>query len=536
MKNIFCSTLFVLTTLSFSQTFAQTTQKGDEDLVKTISFLADDKMKGRESGSKEDKEAAKYIASALKQFGFIPLIGDDPLVHFEFTLYREVGFGSKFKTGKISKLEGKDFLVLPESPSAQINAKIVYITHIDSIPGNISGKVAIISCTRDSIPFKVTLLKDKGISAVLFFSNDEISGGRRGGTNSISIPALQITSALAAELLSSPESEVFIKTVVNSVKGRSQNVIMQLGEKRFPNSILIGAHYDHIGVGGKGSGSMTPKMSEVHNGADDNASGVAAAIEIGKFLAQVKDSLKFNIIVSAFGAEERGIIGSRFAADTLKALNLLPKLMVNLDMVGRLSENRLQVGGTGTFSLADSIVNKVNRIFDFQLALTKDGYGPSDHASFYTATVPVLYFTTGVHKQYHTPYDDIELINFPGLARVSEFVATIVKEIAVNNQIPEYQKISAPPAPGRASFKVTLGLIPDFTYEKGDGFRVGSVTDGKPAQKGGMKAGDIITSMNSKPVSNIYDYMARLAELKAGQIIDVKLIRDGKTVDLKIEL
>ncbi|HBY02900.1 MAG TPA: hypothetical protein DEG92_10260, partial [Rikenellaceae bacterium] len=281
MKNKFCSILFVLTSITFVPIFAQTTQKGDEDLVKIISFLADDKMKGRESGSKEDKEAARYIAFELKKIGFKPLIGDDPLVHFEFTLYREVGFGSKFKTGKISKLEGKDFLVVPESPSAQITAKIVYITHIDSIPGNVSGKVAIIKCTKDSIPFKVTLLKDKGISAVLFFSNEEISGGRRGGTNSISIPALQITSALAAELLSTPESEVFIKTVVNSVKGRSQNVIMQLGESKFSNSILIGAHYDHIGIGGKGSGSMAPKMSEVHNGADDNASGVAATIEIG---------------------------------------------------------------------------------------------------------------------------------------------------------------------------------------------------------------------------------------------------------------
>ena len=205
-------------------------------------------------------------------------------------------------------------------------------------------------------------------------------------------------------------------------------------------------------------------------------------------------------------------------------------------MVGRLSEERLQVGGVGTFLMADSIVNMSNSKFQFILSLTKDGYGPSDHASFYTAGVPVLYFTTGVHKQYHTPFDDVDLINFPGLAKVSDFVTTVVKYIATSSKIPEYQKVAAPSSPGRASFKITLGLIPDFTYEKGDGFRVGSVTDGKPAQKGGMLTGDIITSINSKNVSNIYDYMARLGELKVGEKVEIKLMRDEKEITLHIEL
>ena len=536
MKNIFCSILFVLTTLSFVQTFAQTTQTGNEDLKRRLSFLADDKMKGRAAGSKEDREAAKYIAQELGKLGFVPLIGENPLVIFEFTLYREVGYGSKLNIANSSLLEGTDFSVLPESPVAEVSSQFVFIERYDSLPDNLAGKVALIKSVRDSIPFKATSLKDKGVSAIIFFSKEEINANRKGGTTSISVPAIQISSNTAAKMLASEDKNIYIKSVVHSVKGRSQNVIMLLKGVNAGNSILIGAHYDHIGTGGAGSGSMAPKMTEIHNGADDNASGVAAAIEIGKSLSGIKDSLKYNIIVSAFGGEERGLLGSKYAADTLKALNMLPKLMINLDMVGRLSEERLQVGGTGTFIMADSIVSRINRAFQFKLAMTKDGYGPSDHASFYTAGVPVLYFTTGVHKQYHTPFDDIELINFPGLAKVSDFVTAVVKDVAMSSEIPEYQKVAAPSTPGRASFKVTLGLIPDFTYEKGDGFRVGSVTDGKPAQKGGMMAGDIITSINSKNVSNIYDYMARLGELKAGEKIEVKLMREGKEIKLNIEL
>jgi hypothetical protein len=536
MKKIFCSIFLVLTTLSFAQTFAQTTQNGNDDLKRRLTFLADEKMKGRAAGTKEDREAAKYIAHELGKIGFVPVIGESPLVNFEFTIYREVGYGSKLIVSKTSLLEGTDFSVLPESPAAEVSSQFVFIERFDSLPDNLKGKVALIQSLRDSIPFKVTALKDKGVSAIIFFSNEEINTNRRGGTTSISVPAIQISANTAAKMLASDDKSIHMKSVVHSVKGESQNVIMRLKGVNAQNSILIGAHYDHIGIGGAGSGSMAPKMKEIHNGADDNASGVAAAIEIGKSLAEIKDSLKYNIIVAAFGAEERGILGSRYAADTLKALNLLPKLMINLDMVGRLSEERLQVGGTGTFKMADSVVNSINRIFQFKLATTKDGYGPSDHASFYTAGVPVLYFTTGVHKQYHTPFDDVELINFPGLAKVSDFVTAVVKDMATSSVVPEYQKVTAPSTPGRASFKITLGLIPDFTYEKGDGFRVGSVTDGKPAQKGGMMAGDIITSINSKDVLNIYDYMARLGELKAGEKVEVKLMREGKKITLNIEL
>ncbi|MDP3436816.1 MAG: PDZ domain-containing protein, partial [Bacteroidales bacterium] len=159
-----------------------------------------------------------------------------------------------------------------------------------------------------------------------------------------------------------------------------------------------------------------------------------------------------------------------------------------------------------------------------------------DHASFYTKEVPVLYFTTGVHKEYHTPSDDFDLINFAGLKMVTDIISDIVYNISEKGFVPVYQKSEAPVSSARSSFKVTLGVIPDFTYEKGDGFRVGSVSDGRPAQRAGMKEGDIIISMNSKKINNIYDYMSALGELKQGSKAQVIIKRDSTEITLQIDL
>ncbi|MDZ4058784.1 MAG: M28 family peptidase, partial [Bacteroidales bacterium] len=261
-----------------------------------------------------------------------------------------------------------------------------------------------------------------------------------------------------------------------------------------------------------------------------------AAIEAGRLLSSNGyGCAQYGFAVVAFGAEERGLIGSRILADTLSVLLKLPALMLNMDMVGRMNEMKLQAGGAGTFKGADSIINDVNRCFNLNMVITQEGYGPSDHASFYTKGVPVLYFTTGVHSQYHTPEDVFELINFDGIKVVTAFVSKLMSGVLNSELIPEYQKSEAP-SPSRRSFRVTLGVIPDFTYEKGDGFRVGSVTDGRAAQKAGMLEGDIITEMGSRKINNIYDYMSALGDLKPGERCEVTVVRSGDSIRLIVEL
>ncbi|MFA6334679.1 MAG: M28 family peptidase [Bacteroidales bacterium] len=516
--------------------FSQIRESNEKEIKKNLAFLADDKLKGRAAGSREDKIAARYIASKLSKYGFKPLLGNNSVVPFEFIRFRERGKGSILSIDDTDLLENIDYSVPPFSASDQIRGKLAFINEKEGADSDLKGKIVVIESDLDSIPFKITALRDRGVVGVFFFSKDSINLEKRSQSSGTSIPVAQISKETAQKIYSSQGKDVFYKAVVNVVKGKSYNVVMQLGIDNAKRTILLGAHYDHLGLGGKGSGSMNPKIKEIHNGADDNASGVSSVMEAGRLLAKRRGELKHNIVIVAFGGEERGMLGSRIIADTLKKLNQSPALMFNLDMVGRLVENKLQVGGVGTFLQADSIIRKVNKDHNFSLTITKDGYGPSDHSSFYTDGVPVLYFTTGVHKQYHTPFDDIELINFSGLVYVTNFITSIAYNIASSGEVPDYRKINAPATPSMASFKVTLGLIPDFTYEVGDGFRAGPVTEGKPAQIGGMLTGDIITAINSKKVSNIYDYMARLGELKKGDKIVVDVRRDGKEIKLTIQL
>lgn len=523
--------------ISYVSLYSQVREADENEIRNNLVYLSDDKLKGREPGTKEDKTAAKFIALKLKAYGLRPLIGNDPLVSYQFTQFREKKGRSSIKIGKTTLREGKEFSVLPISPSADITGSLVFGENVNGEKGaDLKGNVVVIESTTDSIPFKVTALRDKGAVAVLFYSNETLNLETKTDNRGISLPVAQISMQTVKKISAMQGERIRYKAVIQVVKGTSYNVVMHTGKQSSNESILIGAHYDHLGFGGKGSSSMSQGKKEIHNGADDNASGVAAAMEVGRLLEKNSADIKKDIIVVAFGGEERGLLGSKVVADTLKKLSLTPSVMINLDMVGRLSDNKLQVGGAGTFSQADSIIRESNRYFNFNLAVTREGNGPSDHSSFYSTDVPVLYFTTGVHKQYHTPQDDVELINFPGMVAEVNYIATIAKELASSPYRPEFIKTASPSSPARANFKVTLGLIPDFTYEAGDGFKVGPVTDGKPAQKGGMLSGDIITAINGRKISNIYEYMSRLGELKVGDVIQVDVRRDGQAMKLTIKL
>ena len=532
MKKLSVYLSFLLMFFFTGNLFSQTFNHSEKELKEVLTFLASDDLKGRAAGTREDKKSAKFISERLSSYGFTPLISNNPLTPFNLSLYREVGYGSYVKIDSKNLVEWRDFKIHPQSPNDSNTTNLFFET--DTVQ-NFEGSALIIKASTDSIPILAAKYKAIGVKALLVYTSEIISKERRGGTTALSIPVILISEDVYSSIKSKSGVVVSYKTVSNLVEGTTYNVVMKYGKDDSPLTVLIGAHYDHLGMGGASSGSMRPTDNEVHNGADDNASGVATALETGRLLSQLSDSLGLKIIVAAFGAEERGIVGSRVLADTLSKLGQLPNLMINLDMVGRMSDSKLQIGGVGTFGNADEIVAKANEKSDFDLTLTKDGYGPSDHASFYTAGVPVLYFTTGVHKQYHTPEDDVDFINFEGMGRIAVYISSVVSGVSASG-VPAYIKTEAPQTMSRASFKVTLGVIPDFTYENGDGFRVGSVSAGKPAEKGGMVAGDIIKKMNNKTISNIYEYMTMLGELKKGNVLHVEIDRDGKIINLEIQL
>lgn len=524
-------------------------------LKSNLLFLADDSLKGRAPGTEEDSIAATFIANQLRDYGFVPLIGNSILIPFSFTNHREVVSGSVFRTMGRELKEGVDFRILPISPNGKVEGEIISMEFADlkrlsADPSVIEsspmkkiydGKLLLVKVPYDSIQFYTTPVSLLGFKALLFYSSGASTISGKSRSSGVSIPVVWISDSIAGVI--SNEKNLFCEIAgnINVVRARSFNIaaVIPGAVNRY---IMAGAHYDHLGKGGEGSGSMLRSGEGIHNGADDNASGVVSVLEAGRALSELfnkkwsDDIGNYGVAIAAFGAEERGLIGSKILADTLLALNKLPAMMINLDMVGRMKENKLQTGGAGTFKGADSLIRKANEKFNFQLTITNDGFGPSDHSSFYNKGVPVLYFTTGVHKEYHTPEDDAKLINFKGLKMVTEYLTSIISEIIESRFNPEYVKSVAPASDARRSFKVTLGLIPDFTYEKGDGFRVGSVTDGRPAQIAGMKEGDIIINMNSKKINNIYDYMTALGELKQGSKTQVVIKRDSQEIILQIEL
>ncbi len=415
---------------------------------------------------------------------------------------------------------------------------------------------------------KAMLAGDKGAAGILFVSGpnfdpeDKLIGlERREGK--VGIPAIHISRKTADLILSvAGTSTEGMENKLNSTREPSSfgidvtvtagaavqptttttyNVIgfLKGSDPETPDKhIVIGAHYDHLGMGGMRSSSRKPDTTAAHNGADDNASGVAALIEIAEALALGDQPPANSYLFIAFGAEEMGLLGSKYYVNN----PLLPldeiRVMINLDMVGRLRNQQLQVGGVGTARESEEIATRLVPHDSLALSTTMEGFGASDHSSFYGKDVPVLFLTTGAHTDYHTPEDDIDQINLEGMIVVSDYASRIAGYIDRMDSSLTYQE-AGPKVQfqGRRGGRITLGIMPDFTdNDDKDGMRVDFVTPGKPAYNGGMKKGDFIMAIEGQPVNGIYDYMYRLKSVNKGQIIVVTVKRDEKELDLLVQL
>lgn len=295
------------------------------------------------------------------------------------------------------------------------------------------------------------------------------------------------------------------------------------------STVLIGAHYDHLGFGG--SGSLYIGEPAPHNGADDNASGVAVMLDLAARLKADEGFRKYNLLFVGFGAEEMGLIGSKYLAAHLP--DGLPPLaaMLNFDMVGRLSgEGVLAVNGAGTSPIWHELLDRANAgrvTYRFH----ESGLGPSDHASFYLEDVPVLHFFTGQHPQYHKPDDDVVLINFPGVRTLADLVYDLVR--ALPTAAPAFAKTKDTSTEDLTSFKVTMGVMPDYVFG-GTGLRIDGVLSDRPAEKAGLQRGDVILKIASKDIRDIYGYMEALGEHETGQTVELLVLRDGRKLRKKL--
>lgn len=561
-----------------------------DELYAHIDFLASDSLMGRMPGTPFDRVAAKYIKDYLELSG-LEMLGKNGYQFFEYIDHQDLGPNNSMSVNKRTLELGKDFSVFSFSSSDTLSASVAFVGYgfnistseiawDDYIPVNVSGKWAMIlrgdpDYDNSNSPFaayssdrhKAQVAKDQGaagvilVSGVNFDKDDELVSTRQKSFE-IGIPVVQVKRPVANAILKvngnsvekledaiikqrTPKSftagaSICVRTDVLTKKKYTQNVVAFV-EGSHPvlknQYVVIGAHYDHIGMGGKGSSSRMPDTLAVHNGADDNASGVAAILEIGQKLAA--NPPQRSVLIVAFGAEELGLLGSRYFTEyPLVPLDSVVA-MVNIDMIGRLNDERtLQVGGYKTSLEAEEILNRVNQNFNFNLALSPQGYGPSDHASFYSKSIPVFFFTSGAHVDYHTPNDVIDYINFEGLVESSKFIYDVVKDVA-NASAPLAFQEAGPAAPssrhGR-ELKVRLGIMPDVSGARNDGLTVLAVTEGQPAFVAGLKRGDIITAINGKPVNNIQDYMFRLQELSVGSTISLEFKRNEETKVTLVQL
>jgi hypothetical protein len=306
--------------------------------------------------------------------------------------------------------------------------------------------------------------------------------------------------------------------------------------------VIVGAHYDHLGLGGEGS--LAPDAREVHNGADDNASGTAAIVEAARALASGPRPDR-SVLFIAFTGEERGLWGSaHFVAEPTIELEAAVA-MLNLDMVGRVVDDALTVFGFGTAAEWDEVVDAANGGIARPLAIAKapDGYGPSDHSSFHAEGIPVLHFFSNTHADYHRPSDDWPLINVDGLDRVVELTSAVTRRLATGGADAvaltpiQTEQPSAPTSSSSSSggYGPYLGTIPDMT-PRDFGLRLTGVREGSPAEEGGLRAGDVVVEFDGKEIGDIYAYTYALRDKEPGDEVVIVVERDGERVTLTVVL
>jgi len=575
--------------------FAQKGEITAKELKEYVYFLASDSLKGRKPGTVEMNVAGEYILAHFKAAGLKPM-AENGFQYFNIVIDATLGPENKLSLDGYDAAFRKEFIPLAFSSSGEVNASVVFAGYgfdldLDSLKWSdysgidVKGKWVMIfradpeldNTDSKFIPFsdtrsKVLTAKDKGAAGVLLVTpkgldkddklmalvveNNEVTSG---------IPVVNIRHQIADRILAakgisadSLESLIIAKKKPNSFEtgtllhgkvdvsqkhAKTANVIglLEGNDKVLKDEyIVVGAHYDHLGFGGPNSGSRMPDTIAIHNGADDNASGTAMVMELAKKLCSQKAKLKRSIIFVSFSGEEMGLLGSKYFVNNPPVEIKKIKAMFNFDMVGRFDKekNSISISGTGTSAEGDSILKVFEKGLPFTVTHSPDGYGPSDHASFYSSNIPVFFFTTGVHMDYHTPFDDADKLDYTAEKKIGDFSTALIVDIDNLSKDLTFKESGKKENVGRSGrrYKVTLGIMPDFAGSEKKGLRVDGVTKDGPAYKGGMLKGDIIISVHGMKVENIYDYMARLNKLKAGMTVNVEVLRNGKVEILIIQL
>jgi len=579
------------------QFFAQTIDSPEitaSEIQDHINFLASDELKGRDTGTEGCLEAANYIENEFKKYGLTPFFDGSYLQEFPFIssiqLTDKNVLNITLPDKELNPVLHEDYITVPFSGNTEVDTKLVFAGFGISAPKleyddyenlDVEDKVVIVLRNHPDqdnphsefnkfspLRKKSSVARDKGAVGIIlvngyeeFKQKDDLvdfTYDRGGAVTGFAIANLKreivekifnsngtsfkkyydkiITDKKPASFIFE-NSNVKLSTGLEEVETISWNVagFLPAAIPKFKDEyIVLGAHFDHLGMGGSNSLYQGDDL-QVHNGADDNASGTAGVLELAEKFSNVKDKLNRNILFVAFSGEELGLLGSSYFVNNMPINANQVATMINMDMIGRLNvEKSLIVYGTGT-STNWKVFLEDNNAFGFSLTFNDEGYGPSDHSSFYGKEIPVLFFFTGTHTDYHKPSDDADKINAAGEESVLKYIYNVANFISTLREAPDYllvEKKDMGQVPGR---KVWVGTIPDFAGDV-DGYKISGVSDGSPAQLGGLQAGDIIIKFGEKKISNIYDFTYALADFVPGDKVNVIVKRGEEEITFELTL
>jgi Zn-dependent M28 family amino/carboxypeptidase len=515
-----------------------------------VQYLSSDRLEGRRTGTEGERLAAEYISSAFAKAGLQPKGTDGFYQTFSVAEGKEMTAANALAINGTDLQAGKDFFPLVYSANAEIDA-------LPSVALMESGEPWFFDLAEtlnknsnnphfdvaETIIAKATDAAKKGATAFFVYNTSNQNDGQsfkgREVRQPLTIPVIYVSKEAAKKHFSDPSAllKVKAKTEVVDKRRSGMNVVGYL-DYGAPTTVVLGAHFDHLGYGEDHNSRHTGADKQIHNGADDNASGTAALMELARIL-KASTLKKANYLFIAFSGEELGLYGSKYFTQNptidINAVNF----MINMDMVGRLSDSAktLTVGGFGTSPTWGEIYSRQGKEALYPAATYRfdsSGAGPSDHTSFYLKNIPVLFYFTGLHTDYHKPSDDFDKINYNGQAAIVQHIYSLLQATDKLNTRLSFAKTREAQTSTTARFSVSLGIMPDYTFS-GAGVRADGVSEGRAAQKAGLKAGDVITALGEYKISSMESYMQTLGKFKKGDKTTVSYTRNGQSFVTTVE-
>lgn len=542
--------LILVFLLLSSVSVAQKLTRSDKEMIKylkiNLSYLASDNLEGRRAGTIGESLAADFISNKFKEIGLEPKgVSDSYFQPFTVTDGKKIGNSTSLSINNKVLVPEKDFFPISNSSNTnliktQISPALTeknqpwFLDLSDDLEENKTNPHFDIN---NLIQSKIKNAKEKGATALILFNSNAIDDNIKFDTKDRQelslIPVIYINRSAIIEnikVLNASYNISFSIDIQPNVRN-SKNIIGFINNNA-PYTIVLGAHYDHLGYGEDGNSMNRTGEKLIHNGADDNASGTAALIELA-FLLKKSKSKNYNFLFTAFSAEELGLNGSKYFVENPTIPLTSINYMINMDMVGRMNDSTkaITVGGYGTSPswspLFKAIENK-----NFTIKFDSSGTGPSDHTSFYRKDIPVLFFFTGLHTDYHKPSDDADKINYIGQLQIVKFINQLVL-FNKSNEKYIFTKTREQQTSTSAKFSVSMGIMPDYTFS-GNGVRVDGVSDNRPAKKAGILAGDVVKQLGEYQTSSVESYMQALSKFKKGDLTKVLIIRGTKEFEFQV--